>query len=136
MANDITKLIDLENLSTYKGYSDTAYEPHATTISWAQYQALTPEQKSNGNTYYIPDAPTGLPDLGSMIFVLTGTLTAGQTSLTFTDSRLTNNSLLDFFYLDSDVTFDSFTQNSATSFTLTFTAQASDLTVKVLVYNL
>lgn len=136
MANDITKLIDLEGLSTYKGLSDQAHEPHAITISWNDYQALTPTEKNNGKTYYVVDAPTGLPDLGSMIFVLTGTLTAGQTSLTFTDSRLSANSLLDFFYIDSDVTYDTFTQNSATSFTLTFESQATDLTVKVLVYNL
>ena len=133
-----TKLISLGNLTTYTTLANQTYEPQTVTLTYAQYQALTPAEKNNGKTYFVPDAPDpGSGDLGSMIFSLTGTLVAGQTSLTFTDDRLTANSMLDFFYPGvSDVTFDTFTQNSATSFTLTFEERSSDLLVKVLVYNL
>ena len=81
--------------------------------------------------------PNSTPALGDFIFSLSGTLTAGQTSLTFTDSRLTANSILDFFYPgETNVNYTNFTQNSTTSFTLTFDARQSDLLVKIIVYNI
>ena len=138
MPSALSPIINLDNLDDYKTLSDQAYEQKTVTISYTDYLALPTETKNNGTTYYVPDAPDpGSGDLGSMIFALTGTLIAGQTSLTFTDSRLSANSMLDFFYPGvADVTFENFTQNSSTSFTLTFNERPTDLVVKVLVYNL
>ena len=138
MPGTLSPFINLENLGTYTTLANQTYEPQTITLTYAQYLALPEAEKNNGKTYFVPDAPDpGSGDLGSMIFALTGTLTAGQTTLTFTDSRLTANSMLDFFYPGvADVTFEDFTQNSSTSFTLTFAERPTDLVVKVLVYNL
>lgn len=134
-ANDPLKIISLDNLSTYTGLIAQNYEPKTVIISYDDYVALPEAQKLNGTIYFVPDAPSS-GGLGDSIFALSATLTAGQTSLTFTDSRLTANTILDFFYSTDGVSYETFTQNSATSFTLTFEAQASDLVVKVIAYNI
>ena len=135
MATTPSPSINLDNMRTYTTNADLRYEPHTVTMSYADYQALPTSEKNNGKVYYIPDAPEGHFD--DTIFSITETLKVGQTSLTFTDSRLTNDSVLDFVYPGiTDVTFETFTQNSSTSFTLTFAERNTDLTVKAVVYNI
>lgn len=63
---------------------------------------------------------------------LTSTLTAGQTSLTFTDSSITTNSTVDVYTSVYGVNPEEMTVNSG-SLTLTFDAQASDIGVKVVI---
>lgn len=43
---------------TNKAYVDSKQ----ITISWADYQALSEDEKNNGTTYYIPDMPTSAID--------------------------------------------------------------------------
>ena len=59
--------------------------------------------------------------------VLTQTLSAGSTTLTFTDSAITTSSLIDVY---ADVWYSNSVQ-SAGSVVLTFPAQASDMVVKI-----
>lgn len=60
---------------------------------------------------------------------LTQTLTAGSTTLTFTDNRILADSLISVF---SEIYYTSKTQ-SAGSVVLTFPVQATDMDVKILV---
>ena len=67
---------------------------------------------------------------GSAVTTLTDTLEAGETSLTFTDASITTNSKIEV--LTSDITVSPTGATVTTgSLILTFTAQASDLTVSV-----
>ena len=70
----------------------------------------------------------------NMTFGLEGTLQAGSTSITFTDSRITSTSVYDFYSTDENLICTSITQNG-TSITLTFDSQVSDKDVRVLVHN-
>ena len=64
--------------------------------------------------------------------ILTGTLTAGQTSMVFTDDAITTDSMLEFFATipgvpEPETEFDETTN----TLTLTFEAQEEDMGVKV-----
>lgn len=60
---------------------------------------------------------------------VTGTLTAGQTSITLSDASITANSTIDV-YTDADVEYNSISVSTG-SVTITFDAQASNMGVKV-----
>lgn len=60
---------------------------------------------------------------------LTGTLIAGETSITFTDSTITTSSFVDV-YTDADIPYNSITVTTG-SIVLTYDAQQSNVTVKV-----
>ena len=59
--------------------------------------------------------------------ILTATLTAGQTSLTFSDASITTNSRIDVY---APMWYESASQTTG-SVTLTFPVQASDMTVQI-----
>ena len=63
---------------------------------------------------------------------LTATLTAGQTTLTFTDSSITANSTVDVYTSVYGVSPTEITSGTG-SLTLTFDSQDSDLSVKVVI---
>lgn len=63
--------------------------------------------------------------------VLTGTLTAGSTSITISDSSITASSLIDV-YNDAGVGWESITATTG-SVTITFEAQSADMAVEVVV---
>lgn len=63
--------------------------------------------------------------------ILTGTLTAGSTSITISDSSITANSLIEV-YNDAGVGWESITASSG-SVTITFEAQSADMSVEVIV---
>lgn len=65
---------------------------------------------------------------------LTATLTAGQTTLTFTDASITATSLCDL-YCDGGLDYESVTSTTG-SITYTFEAQASDIVFTLVVMNL
>ena len=69
---------------------------------------------------------------GSAGYVLTGTLTAGQTILTFTDSKITDTCLIDV-YTDVFNIYPVDIAQSGTTLTLTFNAQETNLSVKVII---
>jgi len=127
------KLISLENLTTFNGFK----EDKAITLTSAQYAALSEEEKHNGKTYYVTDAGPSVVDLNQMIFTIRQTLSSGSTEMTFSDVRLSSNSLIEIFFPDTetDLNYTSFEQLSATSFKLTFDAQESDVSVVALVFN-
>ena len=64
--------------------------------------------------------------------VLTSTLTAGQTTITFTDSSITANSTVDVYTSVYGVSPTEITSATG-SLTLTFDSQDSDLSVKVVI---
>ena len=66
--------------------------------------------------------------------ILTGTLTAGQTSLTFSDPSIKATSVIDIYTSIYGVSPSAATSGTGT-LTFTFEAQASDLVVEVDVYN-
>ena len=130
---DPVKLVSLANLGTFKGY----VEEKAIELTAEQYAALPASQKAKDISYYITDAAVAPADLSTLIFSIKQTLTAGNTTLTFTDNRITANSLISIFYpnAQSEVTYTQFEQLANNSFRLTFDEQASDLVVAALVFN-
>lgn len=70
----------------------------------------------------------------SKIKKLTATLTAGSTTLTFTDASITATSLCDL-YCGSEIDYESVTSATG-SITYTFEAQSSDVTFTLVVINL
>lgn len=66
--------------------------------------------------------------------ILTATLTAGQTSLTFTDASILTTSVIDIYTSIYGVAPTAATSDTGT-ITFTFDAQASDMLVEVDVYN-
>ena len=126
------KIITLDNLSTFKD----RVEEKAVVLTAAQYDALTPEQKNADITYYITDG-VPVPMLNNMIFSIKQVLEQGETSLTFTDSRLSSDSIIQIFYPNSntDIDYKTFEQLSSTSFRLTFDEQENDVTVAALIFN-
>lgn len=60
---------------------------------------------------------------------ITGTLTAGSTSITLSDSSITTSSTIDI-YTDADVDYNSVSVSTG-SVTITFDEQQSDMGVKV-----
>ena len=66
-------------------------------------------------------------------FTLTSTLTAGQTSLTFTDARITENSILSAVYTSIFGVSVKTAEVTNGSLTLTFKEQTEDVTVKVVI---
>ena len=126
------KLISLGNLSTFKDH----VEEKSVVLTAEQYAALTPAQKNADISYYVYDDNV-VPTISNTIFTLRQTLTAGSTTLTFTDVRLTADSLIQIFYPNSntDIDYMNFEQLSATSFRLTFDAQESNVMVVALVIN-
>lgn len=63
--------------------------------------------------------------------ILSGTLTAGSTSITFSDQAITASSLIDV-YNDAGVGWESIAASTG-SVTITFEEQASDLAVEVII---
>lgn len=63
--------------------------------------------------------------------ILTGTLTAGNTSITFSDASITATSLIEV-YNDAGVGWESISATTG-SVTITFEAQSSDLAVEVII---
>lgn len=78
------------------------------------------------------DIWTTWQQLGTKDVVLTGTLTAGQTSLVISDAAITADSLIDI-YTDKYGVNPTNVTSAAGSVTLTFEAQTSNLNVKVVI---
>lgn len=66
--------------------------------------------------------------------ILTGTLAAGSTSITFNNAAITDNSTIDIYMNKSGVEMTNWTQ-SGTTLTLTFNAYSSDVLITLEVYN-
>ena len=66
-------------------------------------------------------------------FTLSSTLTAGQTTLTFSDTRITTNSILDSVYTSIFGVAVKTAEVTNGSLTLTFKEQTENITVKVVI---
>ena len=66
---------------------------------------------------------------GASFNTLTGTLTAGSTSITLSDASITTSSIIDV-YTDLDVPYNTISVSTG-SITLTFDEQETNMTVKV-----
>jgi len=136
-----------------------AFEAIVKTLTQSEYNSLSVAEQNNGTIYMITDSPVSYPDLDDLTDVVisspsngqilkyngtnwvngtgtsspwieeTGTLTTGQTSITFQNAPITASSTIDV-YTDGDVDYDSVSV-SGTDITVTFEAQASDLGVMV-----
>lgn len=93
------------------------------SMTKAQFNQLSSDEKVG--IINITDESTGMGTWTD----LTGTLTAGQTSITFSDNAITTSSTIEVFN-DLDVPYNSKTLTTG-SITLTFDAQQSNMSVKV-----
>ena len=89
-------------------------------LTKAEYDILTPEQKNNGKMYLVNDAGK----------VLTGTLTAGSTTLVFNDAAIKSDSMIDVYTTIAGVNPIGINASTGT-ITLYFRSQAADMGVKV-----
>lgn len=122
-----------------------------TTDLFAQYQAIFDEFISGSTTDFdtwfeamkdqlSSDAAGHLQDEVDALnagkedkpTILTGILTAGETSISFTDSHITNTCYIDI-YTDVDGANPRTKAQSGTTVTLTFKAQAVDVTVTLMI---
>ena len=85
-SNTTIKLIDLDNLSTYHSLMDAKKEEHSIILTQAQYNALTPEEKMNGKTYYISDAGSS-----GMIITASDVLMTGYSKASSASAITTND---------------------------------------------
>lgn len=95
--------------------------------TWQPALESLEEIRANTQDGYVAGALALKEALGT---VLTGTLAAGATTLTFTDAAITDDSMIDIYTNKADVTPSAATQ-SGNTLTLTFDAQAADVGVKV-----
>lgn len=104
---------------------------------------ISADLESAPSGYVVYDKTLGTLDLSSALkdqialvtpTILTATLTAGQTSLTFTDEAIQLTSVIDIYTSIYGVSPTAATSSTGT-LTFTFEAQASDMTVEVDVYN-
>lgn len=118
----ILKLNDI----SYSGSGSAKQMP----LTQAQYDALVQAGTVDPTMeYFITD---GIPYQVFPWTEITGTLTAGQTSLVFSNAAITTNSTIDVYVDDSFYGVNPLTTVLTTgSLTLTFYAQASDMPVKV-----
>ena len=114
-------------------YNGTNWENKTNVVylTKAQYDALPSSKLTDDIQYFITD----LNNVNDICWVdITGTLTAGQTSLTLQDSLITSNCTIDF-YTDTYGVNPTAVSVSTGSVTLTFNAQQNDLGVKVRVWG-
>lgn len=120
---------DLMELSAVNSASDTGYSSMKMTI-------IALASKLLGGTQYAADLQTAAKTIFGAInevagIVLSGTLTAGQTSITFTNAAITASSTLANVWINEFGVYPTDIVITDGSITLTFESQASDLGVKV-----
>lgn len=121
----ITSVQNNQDLSYDTTSSKWINKTKQVSLTKAQYDALPSSKLTDGIQYFITDL-----NVDTYWIDLTGTLTAGQTSITLSDSIITTDSTFDFYT-------DTFGANPTNvvatngSITLTFEAQQSDVGVKV-----
>ena len=92
-------------------------------LTQSEYDALSTEEKNNGTFYVISDSGK----------VLTGTLEAGHTSITFSDSAIKANSMIDVQTSILGVCPIGADDSTVGTITFYFNSQATDMNVKVVV---
>lgn len=120
---------DLMELSAVNPASDTGYSSMKMPITALASKLL-------GGTQYAADLQTAAKTIFGAInevagIVLSGTLIAGQTSITFADASITSSSTLDNVWTEDFGVKPTNIVITAGSITLTFESQSSDIGVKV-----
>lgn len=120
---------DLMELSAVNPASDTGYSSMKMPITALASKLL-------GGTQYAADLQTSAKTIFGAInevagIVLSGTLTAGQTSITFTNAAITASSTLANLWINVFGVYPTNIVITDGSITLTFESQASDIMVKV-----
>ena len=120
---------DLMELSAVNPASDTGYSSMKMTI-------IALASKLLGGTQYAADLQTAAKTIFGAInevagIVLSGTLTAGQTSITFSNAAITASSTLANLWINVFGVYPTDIVITDGSITLTFESQASDIMVKV-----
>lgn len=120
---------DLMELSAVNPASDTGYSSMKMPITALASKLL-------GGTQYAADLQTAAKTIFGAInelagIVLSGTLTAGQTSITFTNAAITASSTLANVWIGVFGVYPTNIVIADGSITLTFESQSSDLGVKV-----
>lgn len=120
---------DLMELSAVNPASDTGYSSMKMTI-------IALASKLLRGTQYAADLQTAAKTIFGAInelagVVLSGTLTAGQTSITFTDASITDSSTLANLWINVFGVYPTDIVIATGSITLTFESQSSDIGVKV-----
>lgn len=111
------------------GCSDNVQNYFTITNLYCESNSVEPIYTNFTMKYNGIDGPNGSGGGGSYTDVI-GTLTAGQTTLTLTDSAITTNSTLDFYTDTFGINPTDVTVTTG-SVTLTFEAQANNIEVKV-----
>lgn len=105
------------------------------TITYEQFMAKTDAQQL-AYTGYVSGWPDGGGGGGYTPIVLTGTLEAGETEITFTDSNILEYSMIDIFIDSDDDVAPTAKESSVGEVTLTFDEQENDLFIALLIFNL
>lgn len=125
---NFTSALETTNKTVIGAINEVAQGGGGSDVEWTQIvQSGTKiaEIEIDGSTTNVY-APSGG---GGGYTEVSGTLTAGQTSITLSDASITANSTIDV-YTDADVEYNSISV-LAGSVTITFDAQASNMGVKV-----
>lgn len=120
---------DLMELSAVNPASDTGYSSMKMPITALASKLL-------GGTQYAADLQTAAKTIFGAInevagIVISGTLTAGQTSITFTNAAITASSTLANLWISVFGVYPTNIVITDGSITLTFESQSSDIGVKV-----
>ena len=127
-AINFTSALETTNKTVIGAINEVALGGGGSDVEWTQIvQSGTKiaEIEIDGSTTNVY-APSGG---GGGYTEVSGTLTAGQTSITLSDASITANSTIDV-YTDADVEYNSISVSTG-SVTITFDAQASNMGVKV-----
>lgn len=116
----LTSLEDLQAASGYESYKITAGNVANQFMTAYSFNGLNTTSKN---------VVGSINEVRGKI--LSGTLTAGSTSITFSDQAITASSLIDV-YNDAGVGWESIAASTG-SVTITFEEQASDLAVEVII---
>ena len=117
------------------GKIQTLPTPSAENNGWV-YKVITKgtyagQKAKPGDTFTSDGEEWGLTPSGDDVFLASDELEAGETSITFTDDRITAES---FISVASEAWYSLSTQTTG-SVTLTFPAQSTDMLVQILVAN-
>lgn len=124
-------------MTTAEADIDSAESNIATLQSTASTQGAAITQNTNNittannNISSLDTRVTALEQAGSGATVLTGTLTAGQTSVTFTNAAITAASYIDIYTADGTAYTDAV--QTVGSLVVSFDAQSADLAVAIVV---
>lgn len=121
---DTTTLANHDELVYNSSTSQWENKQVTVTLTQAQYDALVNAGTVDPDVFYLITDASIVPWTD-----LTSTLTAGSTSIIFSNARITANSTIDV-YTDSDIDYNSITVTTG-QVVITFDAQVNNVSVKV-----